>query len=143
MRNTSKLVAIFVIICGVQYANAGVSVEEMKKAGMLVRSICQPKFNIPDDQADGYAKGIFPDDKNSKCYVNCVFENMQSMKRGKFQFEATKKQVELLLEGELRDANIKAFEACKSCTDGIKDHCEAGFSLLLCLHKNTKLFVFP
>lgn len=38
----------------------------MDKAGAMMRSICQPKFKIPDDVADNIKNGVFPEDKNSK-----------------------------------------------------------------------------
>uniref|UniRef100_A0A1B0CD49 Uncharacterized protein n=1 Tax=Lutzomyia longipalpis TaxID=7200 RepID=A0A1B0CD49_LUTLO len=143
MRGTYKLASLVVLLIGLKIANAGVTFEQMQKAGELVRSICQPKFKMSDEQANGFGKAQFPDDKNSKCYVNCILENMQSMKRGKFQFEATKKQAEILLPDDMKEATIKAMVACKGATDGIKDPCEAAYSLLKCLHSNHEDFFFP
>ncbi|GAB0089728.1 General odorant-binding protein 72 [Sergentomyia squamirostris] len=138
-----KVVPLLVLLCGLHFANAGVTVEQMQKAGELVRSICQPKFKIDDDVANGLGKGVFPEDKNTKCYVNCIFENMQSMKRGKFQYENSKKQAEILLPDEIKEPTIRAMTACKSSTDGIKDPCEAAFSLLNCFKQNNDAFFFP
>lgn len=117
--------------------------EQMQKAGELVRSICQPKFKMSDDQANQFGQGNFPEDKNSKCYVNCILENMQSMKRGKFQYENSKKQAEILLPDEIKEPTLKAMAACKSSTDGIKDNCEASYALLKCFKNNNEAFFFP
>lgn len=121
----------------------GVTVEQLEKTGEMVRSICQPKFKISDEEALNYRKGIFGQTKDSKCYVNCIFENMQSMKRGKFQVDSSKKQADLLLPDDIKGPTIDAMEACRGCTDGIKDHCDAAFVLLECLLKNNKNFFFP
>ncbi|XP_059621835.1 general odorant-binding protein 72-like [Phlebotomus argentipes] len=121
----------------------GVTVEQMEKAGDLVKSICQPKFKISDETAANFRKGILADDKDAKCYINCIFENMQAMKRGKFQWEATKKQAEIMLPDDVKEATLAACEACKTVTDGVKDPCEAAYGLLQCLKTNSKNFFFP
>lgn len=40
--------------------------EQMDKAGAMMRSVCQPKFKVPDDVADNIKNGQFPEDKNAK-----------------------------------------------------------------------------
>ncbi|XP_059620945.1 general odorant-binding protein 72-like [Phlebotomus argentipes] len=134
---------LVLFLCGLHFANAGVTIEQMEKAGDLVRTICQPKFKMSDEKAQNFRKGILSDDKDSKCYVNCIFENMQAIKRGKFQYETSKKQAELMLPDEMKASTVAAMTACKSSTDGIKDNCEAAFTLLLCLKKNSEFFFFP
>ncbi|XP_059620944.1 general odorant-binding protein 72-like [Phlebotomus argentipes] len=143
MDKVQRLGFVVLVLCGLHLANAGVTLEQMEKAGDLVRSICQPKFKIPEDVAMNFRKGIFPEDKNSKCYVNCILENMQAMKRGKFQYEATIKQSEIMLPDDIKGPTVAAFKACKNAPDGIKDPCDASYALLTCLHKNNEAFFFP
>lgn len=54
----------------------------MWAAGKLMRDVCQPKFpKITPDIADSIQKGNLPDDKEAKCYINCVMEMMQTVSR--------------------------------------------------------------
>lgn len=48
------------------YNSQEATIEQMDKAGVMVRSICQPKFKIPDVAADNIKNGNFPDDRSSK-----------------------------------------------------------------------------
>lgn len=52
----------------------------MDKAGAMMRSVCQPKFKVPDDVADNIKNGQFPEDKNAKvrsnyCFLSCFFNH--------------------------------------------------------------------
>lgn len=38
----------------------------MNKAGVMMRSVCQPKFKIADEVANEINNGKFPDDKTTK-----------------------------------------------------------------------------
>ena len=51
----------------------------MDKTGVLMRSVCQPKFKVPDSVADDVKQGKFAEDKNTKCYIHCVLEMMQTV----------------------------------------------------------------
>lgn len=54
----------------------------MWAAGKLMRDVCLPKFpKITTEIADGIQKGILPDDKDAKCYINCIMEMMQTVSR--------------------------------------------------------------
>lgn len=54
--------------------------DQMWAAGKLMRDVCLPKFpKITAEIADGIQKGNLPDDKDAKCYINCVMEMMQSV----------------------------------------------------------------
>lgn len=45
----------------------------MDKATAMIRSVCQPKFKIPDNVADEMKNGVFPDDKTSKVLIYLKF----------------------------------------------------------------------
>ncbi|XP_017491138.1 PREDICTED: general odorant-binding protein 19a-like, partial [Rhagoletis zephyria] len=57
----------------------------------LMRDVCLPRFpKISFELADQLRDGNIPDNnKDVKCYINCVLEMMQTMKKGKFLFDAS------------------------------------------------------
>lgn len=73
-----------------------------------MRAACMPKFKVSEEVANGLAQKVFPDDKVVKCYVNCIMEMMQSMKKGKINYETTLKQIDLMLPEELKPGTKEA-----------------------------------
>lgn len=65
------------------------------------------------------------------------------MKKGKIMYEAVVKSIETMMPDEIKDDSRRAFEACKTVSVGIKDHCDAAFTLLKCLFKENPNFFFP
>lgn len=65
------------------------------------------------------------------------------MKKGKLLFDAVIKSVETMLPDELKDDTRKAIEICQTAAVGIKDHCEAAYTLLKCVFKENPNFFFP
>lgn len=56
--------------------------EQMWAAGKLMRDVCLPKFpKVSVATADEIHNGNLPDDKDSKCYMNCIMEMMQTVSR--------------------------------------------------------------
>lgn len=54
----------------------------MWSAGKLMRDVCLPKFpKVSVATADEIHNGNIPDDKDSKCYINCIMEMMQTVSR--------------------------------------------------------------
>lgn len=52
----------------------------MWAAGGLMRDVCLPKFpKITKEIADGIRAGNLPNEKDAKCYVNCILEMMQTV----------------------------------------------------------------
>ncbi|CAD7087116.1 unnamed protein product [Hermetia illucens] len=115
----------------------------MKKSAQMLRDVCQPKFKISDEVANGIKDGIVPDEQNVKCYINCVLEMMNSIKKGKLNYEASVKQIDLLLPDRLKDSFKAGLAACRNSIDGIRNHCEAATVLLKCLKANIPEFFFP
>lgn len=53
----------------------------MWAAGGLMRDVCFPKFpKVTKEIADGIRAGNLPNDKDAKCYVNCILEMMQTVR---------------------------------------------------------------
>lgn len=108
-----------------------------------MRQACQPKFKVSDDLINGITQDKqFPEDKNLKCFVNCVLEMMQVMKKGKLQFDGAVRSMQTMLPDELKDDQINAMNACKTAPAGIKDNCEAAYAMLKCQAANTQAFLF-
>ncbi|XP_064539760.1 general odorant-binding protein 19a [Drosophila montana] len=132
------------LLLGLPLCRAGATEEQMWAAGRLMRDVCQPKFpKITPEIADGIQKGNLPDDKDAKCYINCVMEMMQTMKKGKFQMESTLKQVELLMPDSYKASYRKGIGECKDAAAGIKNNCDAAHALLSCFRDKIDIFVFP
>lgn len=64
------------------------TMEQMAKASEMMRNVCVGKTKAPMDLIDGLGRGEFPENKELKCYANCVLEMMQavsSYREPKFQ----------------------------------------------------------
>lgn len=113
------------------------------KTAKLMRSVCQPKFTVSDEMISDVLNGVFAENKQLKCYMNCLLEMMQVMKKGKLSMEAAKKQVELLLPESYKPDYRNGMELCKNSADGLKDKCEMSFAAIKCLFHNNPKFIFP
>ncbi|XP_060661477.1 general odorant-binding protein 19a [Drosophila nasuta] len=132
------------LLLGLPLCWAGATEEQMWAAGKLMRDVCFPKFpKVSVATADSIHDGVIPDDKDSKCYINCILEMMQTIKKGKLQLESSLKQVELLLPDKYKPSYRTGIDLCKDSTNGIKNNCDAGHALLTCLRANIDVFVFP
>ncbi|XP_049547673.1 general odorant-binding protein 72-like [Anopheles darlingi] len=116
--------------------------EQMAKTSAMMRSVCIGKYKASVDLVDGLSNGQFVDVKELKCYANCVLEMMQAMKKGKVNADSAIKQIELLMPTEIADPTIMAFDLCRDSANGIKNHCDAAYVLLQCLHKNNPKYFF-
>ncbi|XP_022227382.1 general odorant-binding protein 19a [Drosophila obscura] len=125
---------------------AGVTEDQMWAAGKLMRDICLPKYpKVSVEVADGIRNGQIPNSKDSNCYINCILEMMQAIKKGKFQVEASLKQMEVLLPDSYKPAYREGLTACKDSTVGLKNapNCDPAHALLSCLKSHINVFVFP
>nr|ALZ41694.1 odorant binding protein 1 [Liriomyza sativae] len=133
-----------VFLVSVQPILGGVTQEQMMSAGKLMRDVCHPKFSkVSVEQADSISKGIIPDDKDSKCYINCILEMMQMMKKGKFLYESSLKQIDVLVPDDMVEEYRNGVTACKDAAQGIKNNCEASYALLVCFRDKISRFMFP
>ncbi|EDW30538.1 GL26840 [Drosophila persimilis] len=127
-------------------SEAGVTEEQMWSAGKLMRDVCLPKYpKVTVEVADGIRNGQIPNNKDSNCYINCVLEMMQAIKKGKFQVEASLKQMDVLLPDSYKPEYRQGINTCKDSTVGLKNapNCDPAHALLSCLKSNIKVFVFP
>ncbi|KAH8343393.1 hypothetical protein KR059_009981, partial [Drosophila kikkawai] len=123
-----------------------VTYEQMRSASKLIRDVCLPKYpKVTEEVADAIQVGNIPYSKDSNCYINCILEMMQSIKKGKFQLDATIKQMEIMLPDSYKEDYRRGIQLCKDSTVGLKNapNCDPAHALLSCLKSNIKDFVFP
>ncbi|XP_054728757.1 general odorant-binding protein 19a [Anastrepha obliqua] len=139
------LITVFIIlVLQVTRISGGATEEQMIAAGKLMRDVCLPKFSkVSTEVADGIKLGNVPDTKDVKCYINCVMEMMQTMKKGKFLLESSLKQVDLLMPDDYKDEYRNGLTNCKDAANGIKNNCDASYVLLICMRDQIKKFMFP
>lgn len=158
------LIFTFLIaLCDVNCAK--ITLEQMQQAAEPVRMVCIQKTKVSEDVLANMREGKLEDQKELKCYVNCVLEMMQTvrkrlsvvnntcsviyalhnqqMKKGKIQYDAVMKSIDTMMPEELRDDTKRAIEVCKGVSVGIKDHCESSFTLMKCIFKENPNFFFP
>lgn len=63
------------------------------------------------------------------------------MKKGKLLYDAVMRSIDTLMPEEMRDVTRNAIESCKGAVVGLKDSCEAGFTLLKCFHPLNPNFI--
>lgn len=65
------------------------------------------------------------------------------IKKGKLNYDASLKQIDLIMPDELAAPMRNALDACRTVADGIKNNCESAYAVAQCLSKNNPKFVFP
>nr|BAI82445.1 odorant binding protein 5 [Delia antiqua] len=142
--NLVILIAALIGIVKITDVFGGATEEQMWAAGALMRDVCFPKFpKVSKELADEIKAGNLPDEKDAKCYVNCILEMMQTMKKGKFLYESTLKQVDLLMPDDYKDEYKAGAATCKDVANGIKNNCDSAYAIFTCLKKEISRFVFP
>ncbi|XP_059621568.1 general odorant-binding protein 72-like [Phlebotomus argentipes] len=139
----TKSSAVIFLLAIVTLVFAGVTHDQFQQSAKIMRNTCQPKFKVPDELVNKLSQGVFPEDKNLKCFVNCFLEIAQTMKRGKVNVPASLKQIDVLVPEDLKDDYRNALDACKDSAKGIKDNCEAAYAFLKCTHVKNPSYDFP
>ncbi|XP_055696847.1 general odorant-binding protein 72-like [Phlebotomus papatasi] len=117
--------------------------DPMKRAEQLVRRTCQPKTKATDEAIKAINERNFPEEKSIKCYLNCVLEMGQTIKRGKVTYKQALTQINQFVPENQRQAAISALDKCKDEPNGQKDPCEAAYVLAKCLLLNNPKGRFP
>ena len=69
-----------------QISGAKITLEQMEQAAAPVRMACIGKTKVSEDLLAAMKEGKFEDSKELKCYINCVMEMMQTVRRKKKSF---------------------------------------------------------
>ncbi|XP_075977200.1 general odorant-binding protein 72-like isoform X2 [Anticarsia gemmatalis] len=122
----------------------GMTRAQVKKTMTIMKNQCMPKNSVTEEQVGSIEQGVFPEDKNVKCYVACVYKNLQVIKNDRLDRAAISKQVDMLYPQELREPTKKAVESCIHVQDKYNDMCEGVFAAAKCLYEtNPPCFIFP
>lgn len=117
--------------------------EQMAESAAMMRQACQPKTKATDADIDAIrVDKVFADNKPTKCFVNCILEMMQVMKKGKLQQETAIRSIRSLMPEDLVEDQVNAINACVKAAVGIKDNCEASYAMLKCQAENAQNFIF-
>ncbi|XP_053689183.1 general odorant-binding protein 72-like [Sabethes cyaneus] len=139
----------WIVLLGTVFQRDGIgvegkaTVEQMMKTGEMMRNVCLGKTKVGEDMVNGLRESKFPDVKELKCYVNCVMEMMQTIRKGKLNYDATMKQIDTIMPDEFAEPMRNALNACRNSGDGIKNNCDAAYEIAQCISKNNPKFVFP
>lgn len=136
-------VALLVLFLGPTPSHGALTMEQMAESAAMMRQACQPKTKASDTDIDNIRENkIFAENKEIKCFVNCVLEMMQVMKKGKLQQESAIRSIRNLLPEDMVDDQVNAINACSKASVGIKDNCEASYAMVKCQAQNTIRFMF-
>ncbi|XP_055326705.1 uncharacterized protein LOC129580384 [Sitodiplosis mosellana] len=131
---------VFLSICGA--CLAGMTVEQVKKSAETIRNVCQPKSKLSDDVVNKMNEGVFPEDKAAKCFVLCILENLQLMKKNKVNYDSAMKSFDTMLPDDMKDDYKNSLTTCKDAAAGVKNACDAAHKVVTCVYKNNPKFMF-
>lgn len=105
--------------------------------------IFEHSVQLSTEFADMIKGQQFPDERELKCYVNCVLEMMRVSKKGKLLYDAGLKQINTMLPENMRADYVAALDACREAGKGLKDNCDAAYEMIQCFMQNNPVFIFP
>jgi PBP/GOBP family len=75
----SLIFTFLIALCNVN--GAKITLEQMQQATEPIRLVCMQKSKVSEDALATLRAGKLEDQKELKCYVNCVLEMMQTVRK--------------------------------------------------------------
>nr|WBU77197.1 odorant-binding protein [Odontothrips loti] len=123
-------------------APAPVTQEQYEKSVKMLRNVCQPKTNTPDDILQRMVDGEFVDDMKAFCYTACFLQTTMVLKNNKVDAKMFKKQVKKMMLEEDAQRVIAAFTACESTPVG-PEPCQTTANFIRCVKEHDPTFRIP
>lgn len=79
MRRTLVFFSFLIALCDVNCAK--ITIEQMQQAAEPIRLVCIQKSKVSEETLANMRAGKLEDQKELKCYVNCVLEMMQTVRK--------------------------------------------------------------
>ncbi|XP_070495849.1 general odorant-binding protein 72-like, partial [Chironomus tepperi] len=141
MKRTLFIVTFIITVHNLNCAK--ITIEQMQQATEPVRMVCIQKSKVSQDALESMRAGKLGDGKELKCYISCVLEMMNMVKKGKMNVDSVIKNIDTLMPDELREDTKRAVSVCKDFGAGNKDYCDAAYTILKCFFKENPNFFFP
>nr|AXY87862.1 odorant binding protein 3 [Subpsaltria yangi] len=109
---TRYIVALAVLVCLSHQCVKG-EVDRDKAAAIYKK--CQELTKAEESQADILEKRVIPTSDAGKCLIDCMLQELQVLKDGKLDYDATMKLIERIHgdNRETAEAATKVLEECK------------------------------
>ncbi|KAL7025154.1 hypothetical protein ACKWTF_013368 [Chironomus riparius] len=141
MKRTLFIVTFIITVHNLNCAK--ITIEQMQQATEPVRLVCVQKSKVSQEALQTMRDGKLGEEKELKCYISCVLEMMNMVKKGKMNVDSVLKNIDTMMPDELREDTKRAVNVCKDNGGGTKDYCEAAYNILKCFFKENPNFFFP
>ncbi|XP_055683625.1 general odorant-binding protein 72-like [Lutzomyia longipalpis] len=119
------------------------SSNQLKNHLTSISQPCKRSHPVQNQLIVGMNNGKFPNNRNLKCYTNCVLEAAGIVSNGKINYRKTLRQIDVFFPREMKGPTKKALNICRSSVDG-RDNCERSYSYIQCTYEQSnKHFFFP
>lgn len=83
MFTKAKFKILYLIFFAAAVSCAKITLEQMKQSTEPIRMVCVQKSKVSEDLLASLKDGKLEDQKELKCYVSCVLEMMQMVRKKK------------------------------------------------------------
>ncbi|XP_053608378.1 general odorant-binding protein 72-like [Plodia interpunctella] len=135
---------LLLVLAALNLSCYGMSRAQLKKTLTIVKKQCVPKIGVSEDKISRIEQGVFLEDPKVKCYVTCIYKNMQVVRNDRLNQDLINKQVDALYPADMRPAVKKGVDHCMPVQDQYNEVCDRVFYGTKCLYEyDPPNFVFP